>query len=303
MFDMQKIGRKIASLRKAANMTQPELADRLSISFQAVSNWERGMSMPDISNLPELAEIFDVSIDELLGRESKFIRAVAEAGVEEYFEKEETVSHEELEDALPLLKPNQVESVMEKVNPLNLPNVSAFLPFLDEEAVRELAEETLKQGGSIGTFLPFMDSGDAAHFAGIAFERGESMGMYLPFLEGENMKRFALAELEKGNSVSQYLPFLDEDDVAELAKAELAKGNSVSSYLPHLDEDDVAELAKIELAKGNSISTYLPHLDEDDVAELAYAVLEKGGNISAYLPFLDGDVVKDLAIRAFKNKK
>ena len=88
MFDMQKIGRKIASLRKAADMTQPELADRLGISFQAVSNWERGMSMPDISNLPELAEIFGVSIDELLGRESKFIKTVAESGVEEYFKEE-----------------------------------------------------------------------------------------------------------------------------------------------------------------------------------------------------------------------
>ena len=39
-------------------MTQMELADRMGISFQVVSNWERGNSMPDISKLPELAEIF-----------------------------------------------------------------------------------------------------------------------------------------------------------------------------------------------------------------------------------------------------
>lgn len=54
-------------------MTQMELADRLNISFQAVSNWERGNSMPDISKLPELAELFGISIDELLGKKSELI--------------------------------------------------------------------------------------------------------------------------------------------------------------------------------------------------------------------------------------
>lgn len=44
MFNMQKIGRKISELRKDKNMTQMELADQMGISFQAVSNWERGVS-------------------------------------------------------------------------------------------------------------------------------------------------------------------------------------------------------------------------------------------------------------------
>lgn len=58
MFDMKNVGFKISELRKQQNMTQMELADRMGISFQAVSNWERGSSMPDISKLPELAQIF-----------------------------------------------------------------------------------------------------------------------------------------------------------------------------------------------------------------------------------------------------
>lgn len=44
MFNMTKIGKKICALRKEHNMTQVELADRLAISYQAVSNWERGVS-------------------------------------------------------------------------------------------------------------------------------------------------------------------------------------------------------------------------------------------------------------------
>ena len=65
MFDMQNTGRIIAFLRRDADMTQMELADRLGISYQAVSSWERGSTMPDISKLPELAEIFGVSIDKI----------------------------------------------------------------------------------------------------------------------------------------------------------------------------------------------------------------------------------------------
>ena len=80
MFDMQKIGRKIAELRKQKSMTQMELADRMNISYQAVSNWERGNTMPDISKLPELAEIFGVSMEEILcdERRAKIVEELAE---------------------------------------------------------------------------------------------------------------------------------------------------------------------------------------------------------------------------------
>lgn len=64
MFDMGRIGLNISRLRKDAGLTQMGLADRLGISFQAVSNWERGISMPDIAKLGELSELLNVSIDE-----------------------------------------------------------------------------------------------------------------------------------------------------------------------------------------------------------------------------------------------
>ena len=81
MFDTKEIGRKISEFRKVSNMTQMELADRLNISFQAVSNWERGNSMPDISKLPELAELFGISIDELLGKKSELITNIIEGDI------------------------------------------------------------------------------------------------------------------------------------------------------------------------------------------------------------------------------
>lgn len=61
------IGENIKRLRKNANMTQEELAEMLSISSQAVSRWETDSAMPDISLLPSLCNIFNVSADDLLG--------------------------------------------------------------------------------------------------------------------------------------------------------------------------------------------------------------------------------------------
>lgn len=66
MNQFDQIGKNIRSLREAAGLTQSELADRLFVSFQAVSAWERGQSIPDLENAVRLSELFDVSVDSLI---------------------------------------------------------------------------------------------------------------------------------------------------------------------------------------------------------------------------------------------
>ena len=66
MFDIIKAGKQIAHLRKQKNTTQEELAQRLSVTPQAISKWENGHTMPEVSLLIELAQILEVSIDNLL---------------------------------------------------------------------------------------------------------------------------------------------------------------------------------------------------------------------------------------------
>lgn len=65
-----QIGANIASLRKSRNMTQAELAERLNYSDKAVSKWERGESVPDVLTLMELARLFGVKADEIMGTDS-----------------------------------------------------------------------------------------------------------------------------------------------------------------------------------------------------------------------------------------
>lgn len=65
----QIIANNITSLRKAANLTQSELGDNLNYSDKAVSKWERGESLPDITVLHKMTEMFGVNVDYLLHEE------------------------------------------------------------------------------------------------------------------------------------------------------------------------------------------------------------------------------------------
>ena len=59
---------RLRELRKGKRWTQRELADKISVSPQVVSNWEREYSAPDTDDVANLAELFDVPADYLLGR-------------------------------------------------------------------------------------------------------------------------------------------------------------------------------------------------------------------------------------------
>lgn len=69
-MDSEKIGAFVAARRKAMEMTQQQLAQVLGVTNKAVSKWERGLGLPDITALPELAAALGVSVDELLAGEA-----------------------------------------------------------------------------------------------------------------------------------------------------------------------------------------------------------------------------------------
>lgn len=60
------VGKNIMSLRKAANMTQLDLAEKLNYSDKSISKWEQGNGMPDVRILVRIAELFNVSLDDLV---------------------------------------------------------------------------------------------------------------------------------------------------------------------------------------------------------------------------------------------
>ena len=65
-MNQEKIGKFIAQMRKEKNLTQEELGNMLGITKNAISKWERGLSLMDLALLKPLSEILEVSINEIL---------------------------------------------------------------------------------------------------------------------------------------------------------------------------------------------------------------------------------------------
>ena len=82
------IGKKLYELRKQSGFTQDYVAEKLQVSAQAVSKWENDIACPDIMTLPNIANLYGISIDELFKNEE------VQSNVK--FEKEEKVNENEL---------------------------------------------------------------------------------------------------------------------------------------------------------------------------------------------------------------
>lgn len=73
-MNQEKIGQFIKQIRQDNNLTQKDLADKLGVTYQAVSKWENGKNVPDIATLKEISELFNTNIEEILNGEKKDVK-------------------------------------------------------------------------------------------------------------------------------------------------------------------------------------------------------------------------------------
>lgn len=71
-MDNKRIGKLIGDLRKKKGLTQQELGDKVGVGFRAVSKWENGVTLPDISIIQELSRILGINVDYLLSPSSYY---------------------------------------------------------------------------------------------------------------------------------------------------------------------------------------------------------------------------------------
>ena len=254
MFDMQKIGKKISSLRKEKGLTQMELADRMNISYQAVSNWERGNTMPDISKLPELAEIFGVSIEELLcdERKGKLVEEISEDKVPT------AVTAEELSELAPILTQEQFKKTYRenKNQKADRKALALLAPFMDEKDLGQIAEEFLeKKGGELkelAALAPFMDEEKIEKIAKNFVEEkngdAKELAPLAPFMDDAALSEIAKIIVERGGGPEQLVvlaPFMDEEALGHAAAEYLKREGNVSSLTalaPFLESSFLKEL-------------------------------------------------------------
>ena len=75
-MDKEQFGKLLMTLRKRKGMCQKELADMLSVSTSAVSKWENGKNLPDMMMLKKIADIFQISCDDLHNPEEALVKLV-----------------------------------------------------------------------------------------------------------------------------------------------------------------------------------------------------------------------------------
>lgn len=296
MFDTVKIGRKIAELRKARNMTQFELADALGISFQAVSNWERGTSMPDISKLPELAEIFEVTIDEILGKKNPIIgQLVHDETIDPH-----TATSAEIEEAAMIAKPRQLEKIVED-------NFDSLIDAVPSATVSELENKTTEANSTasgslthdvLNALLPYLDVDEVTHLAHRALENGKSVERFLPFIDEEAVNGLAQKAFEKGGTgaVRSYLPFMSDDAVDGMIAIAVQRGDDITPLLPFASEDAINACADEYVGQGRDAAMLLPYMNEKAVFSLAQLACRRGGarTLEKYMPFLSDDGIRQL---------
>lgn len=244
-FDMQRTGATISRLRKEQGLTQMQLADALGVTFQAVSNWERGLSMPDISKLPELAELFGSSIDELLGRRCPVIEQAAAGRLDEHLQTA-TLTVEEAAEAAPFLPPEQAENLaahfLDAAAEEAAVDLCALLPFMSTAQVDALLQKRLSTN-NYTSLLPFCSTRAVDAAAQARLESGQSIASFLPFLSTATVDRIALERNERGEGFTEYLPFLSSNALMRIFRHRVQQGQRVHMLLPFLPTSAIDQLA------------------------------------------------------------
>ena len=315
MFDTNKVANNIKNARTKMNMTQMNLADEMGVSYQAVSNWERGNSMPDISKLPELCKILNISFEELVGERipetdtvekmlqdenaDVTLEEMAQIGqlvkpekienkVNETIEKEEKIPFSVLVNLAPFMDKETLGKLVEKIVDIDVSKLCAIAPFLDKKSLDALVDKLL-----------ITDGVNANKIVGLA-----------PFLSKSALEKIAEYLIRNGqaNKIVALAPFMGKEMFSGLFKdmkfdisgnREVHFGNE-NAELDDLDEEEVAKLAFEALEQGKVVEEYLDYMCEGDVAELAIKALEIDRDTEVFLDYMDENDVAKLADKALE---
>ena len=269
-FDMRRIGQTIARLRRKQNLTQMALADLMGVSFQAVSNWERGQSMPDVSKLPELADIFSVSVDELLGRQAPPIVTHAMSDDLEEYLQSAPVSLPEAAQVAPVLLPGHMEQITDQLLGLRdllpltelvrdeasaqapaaelpadvrAPELIDLLPYLSTEKVDALLRGNAADEAFVSACLPFASSRLLTELASTWERDGRDIQPLVPFLQTSTVDTIVCTMKVRGESISALAPFMSSGALERIFLDRLRQKKPVRSLLPFVGSDLLSRLA------------------------------------------------------------
>lgn len=297
-MNINNIGVFIGELRREADMTQSEMADILHVSHQAISKWERLESLPDITMLPELAKLFNITIDELLRGERQVIGAngpeetehliknIAMQQVDEAKNALKTLDHAEefLKEIAPITKPKVLRDIMNGIE-IDLESIEEFLPFLGSDLLDEIIDkvianktfETLHSG--IYPFLKHSHKDKLIESCMKADREWDDIENIYPFLNVSQKEKLVIYFIEKNEigKLEELYPFISNELKDILIDLMIEKGlfNHVEDLMPFLttlQRDKVIDAAlENNIGKG-ILSGWAPFLNQQQLGKIIMRV-------------------------------
>lgn len=285
MFDTMKTARKIKEARIARNMTQMNLADAMEVSYQAVSNWERGSSCPDIAKLEQLCQILQISMDELLGTDSAsrtLTRIIEKEATPQADEKPITI--EQIQEVAPLLPPADIERLVddsledqEDTEELDLKAIIGLAPFLDskylDDLVKRVHVRSLKDLTGLAPFLSDEALNALVENADIKEDVSDVISL-APFLSEETLDKLVqkMLPLDNWKGLTGLAPFLSQETLDTLVESAEAKEDlsGLMGLAPFLSEETLDRLIRKMLPLDNwkAITGLAPFLSQETLDAL-----------------------------------
>jgi len=163
MFDTRKFGAYVARKRKNIDMTQSDLAEKLNLTRQAISRYELGDSFPDISILIQIAEIFEITIDELIGsgNPTKGEEQIIKNIMDENFGS--TINIHDIVNLAPLVKPSILGEFSKKLNSegIDISHIISLIHYLNDDDILPLinsAQYNSFDDHLLEKIAPFLDT-------------------------------------------------------------------------------------------------------------------------------------------------
>lgn len=287
----------IAELRKKNNMTQSALAEKLDVSYQAVSKWERGESLPDISLLPKIADIFGISIDQL-------IRGTLDLKDENQIEAATKLVVEAANETITDEKQKGIENVIEQIAPM-------VKPSLMEKMMNKIEN---KFNGNSTALYPFMSQADFSEFIesnGYELCLNEEIKKMMPFLNRDNRSKVVdiIVEHHNYSEVKKIAPFLNQEQLGNIIDAMKADGETnFKSLLPFLDRRNRNKVMDtiIQGKELDELSNIYPFMDNETKEKLVQLIVEKDNykqfKLETVFPFLNSELKEKVCQRLMKEK-
>lgn len=260
MFDVNKVSHMLKEARIKKNLTQSALAEKLGVTYQAVSNWERGASLPDISNLSILCNLLELDLYKLVGASQNPELA------EEILSKPGALDDAPI-DAIAavasMLPPEQLMEIVrtKKTGIHSLATLVQLAPFIDADLIEEVGADLVPSHiGEVVELSPFATNELCARW----IEKLESI---------ENF------DLDVG-LLSELGPYLSQEKMDHLSERVIPDNLIVlDSVAPFLSTDALCRLAeRVEHITLNDylvgMECLLPFLGRDTMERLHKKVAE-----------------------------